>query len=223
MASTHCFRPFSVRSPSIKPLPKGVKALGRLYFPREARQRSKACLCCLLELSMIAGAPLKAGGRRSPAADAHPGARCRLCCWRPVVRPRQWNGMGVEGGRGSAERRAGRVTLRPRGYCQMIVVMLHVEDLLFLLCTVREDPPGPRCIGVIVQAQRACCSQRGWGHMASSSRREISPYSVYAPADRRDGRSDASAKKMQKGPKTSFSFSDLNQSIRFSVRSGFTV
>lgn len=59
--------------------------------------------------------------------------------------------------------------------------------------------------------------------MASSSRREISPYSVYAPADYRDGRSDASAKKMQKGPKTSFSFSDLNQSIRFSVRSGFTV
>ena len=47
---------------------------------------------------MIAGTPLKAGGRSSPAADAHPGARCRLGCWRPVVRPRQRDGMGVEVG-----------------------------------------------------------------------------------------------------------------------------
>lgn len=180
--------------------------MGRLCFLRGARQKSEARLCCHLELSMIAGVPLKAGGRQPPAADAHPGARCRLCCWRPVVRPRQRNGMGVEGGRGSAERRAGRVTLRPRGYCQIIVVMLHVEDLLFQLRTAREDPPGPRSIGVIVQAQRAYCSQRGRGHMASSSRREISPYSVCAPADHRDGLSDASVKKMQKGPKTSSRF-----------------
>lgn len=62
---------------------------------------------------MVADAPLKAGGRSSPASDAHPWARCRLCCWRPVVRPRQRDGMEVEGGRGSADRRAGRVLSGP--------------------------------------------------------------------------------------------------------------
>lgn len=47
---------------------------------------------------MVAGTPLKAGGRSSPAADAHPGARCRLGCWRPVIRPPAAERDGVEVG-----------------------------------------------------------------------------------------------------------------------------
>lgn len=65
-------------------------------------------------VSKTAAVLLEAGGRRSPAAGARPGVRCRSLCWRPDVRPRQRGRKYADGGCGSAERRAGRDPLRPR-------------------------------------------------------------------------------------------------------------
>lgn len=95
-------------------------------------------------VSKTAAVLLEAGGRRSPAAGARPGVRCRSLCWRPDVRPRQRGRKYADGGYGSAERRAGRFAPRP-GVLKMKfmnVTAFHISSPL-LARAGRKNPSRP--------------------------------------------------------------------------------
>lgn len=98
---------------------------------------------------MVAGTPLKAGGRRSPAADAHPGARCRLGCWRPVIRPRQRNGMGWKLVAALPDTAPAGLLSGPEIEILNLWSLWRIILIAPLSCSGREDPPGPWSIVVM--------------------------------------------------------------------------